>query len=154
MVGTVLWLGGWTLSLVLAYYVVRQRRTPTSTIAWLSVVLAFPYFGALAYLLIGTRKRPQAARGLRSPAGFVPYLPTAPLEIEDFLNRQGMLPASGNVYALHVEAKVARDSLLKLIDTAEREVFLLVYTFAYDQSGRKVLGAAAQRGRGTRELFR
>lgn len=149
MVGTVLWLGGWTLSLVLGYYVVRQRRTPTATIAWLSVVLAFPYVGALAYLLIGTRKRPQATRRLRLPAGFESDLPTVPSDIEDFFNRQGMLPASENVYILHVEAKVAREALLSLIESAEREIFLLVYTFAYDQSGRQVLealGAAAKRG--------
>ena len=75
---TLIWIAGWTLSLLLSYTIVRERRSPNSTTAWLVFVFAFPFVGALIYLLIGTRKRvgrsrrPYRKKGVPAPAGFAP----------------------------------------------------------------------------------
>src|SRR5690349_15053233 len=42
--------------------ILRERRPPASTIAWLLAVLAIPYVGVPLYLLLGSRK-------VRNPRG-------------------------------------------------------------------------------------
>ena len=41
------------LALIFVAHLVRQKRSPTSTIAWLLVVLLLPYVGVPLYLMLG-----------------------------------------------------------------------------------------------------
>ena len=47
---------GFLLALVLMANLLRQRRSPSSTIAWLLVILLLPYIGVPLYIMIGGRK--------------------------------------------------------------------------------------------------
>ncbi len=149
---------GWALALLLAYTLVRERRSPASTTAWLVLVLAFPFLGALIYLTIGTRKRGgPLRRRLRVPKGFedAPQRQHSPNGVEAFVSRLGMLPASDNVVRIHPEAGAARRALLEVIDGAQHELHFLIYDFLRDASGREVLTAierAAARGVAVRML--
>src|SRR5579883_2991556 len=44
------------LALVFASFLVRERRPPGSTLAWLLIILLIPYVGIPLYFLIGGRK--------------------------------------------------------------------------------------------------
>ena len=149
---TLIWIAGWTLSLLLSYTVVRERRSPNSTLAWLVFVFAFPFVGVFVYLLIGTRKRVgRLRRRLRAPRNFAgaPLSQHPARSVEDFISRLGMLPATDNAVRIHTEASVARAELLSVIDGAQNDLSFLVYDFLRDQSGREVLASierAAARG--------
>ena len=47
---------GFLLALVLMAGLLRQRRSPSSTIAWLLVILLLPYLGVPLYIMFGGRK--------------------------------------------------------------------------------------------------
>lgn len=155
---TLIWIAGWTLSLLLSYTIVRERRSPNSTTAWLVFVFAFPFVGALIYLLIGTRKRVgRSRRRLRPPRQFAgaSLKPHGSRGLEDFISRLGMLPATDNHLLIHTEARLAREELIRVIDSAQRELHFLVYDFFRDASGKAVLAAierAAARGVNVRLL--
>src|SRR6516165_3414451 len=47
---------GFLLALVLLAHLLGQRRSPSSTIAWLLMILLLPYVGVPLYLMFGGRK--------------------------------------------------------------------------------------------------
>ena len=53
---------GFLLALVLMADLLRQRRSPSSTIAWLLVILMLPYVGVPLYIMFGGRKIKRMAR--------------------------------------------------------------------------------------------
>ena len=53
---------GFLLALVLMAGLLRQRRSPSSTIAWLLVILLLPYIGVPLYIMFGGRKMRRMAR--------------------------------------------------------------------------------------------
>ncbi len=158
LANTLVFVAGWTLSLLLGYAIVRERRSPASTTAWLALVLAFPFVGAVIYLAIGTRKRAgRLRRQLRTPKGFEPAaaIEHGARSVEEFIARLGMPLATDNALRVHIDAATARRELLALIDGAQSELTFLVYDFHRDASGAEVLAAierAAARGVNVRML--
>ena len=59
---------GFLLALVLMAGLLRQRRSPSSTIAWLLVILLLPYIGVPLYIMIGGRKMKRDGPAARSPS--------------------------------------------------------------------------------------
>ena len=57
---------GFLLALVLLAGLLRQRRSPSSTIAWLLAILLIPYVGVPLYIIFGGRKMRRLAR-LKEP---------------------------------------------------------------------------------------
>ena len=53
---------GFLLALVFLAYLIRQKRSPASTMAWLLLVLFLPYVGVPLYLMFGGRKMSRMAR--------------------------------------------------------------------------------------------
>ena len=53
---------GFLLALVLMAGLIRQRRSPSSTIAWLLVILFLPYIGVPLYIMLGGRKMKRMAQ--------------------------------------------------------------------------------------------
>ena len=53
---------GFALALVLLAHLVGQQRSPSSTIAWLLVILLLPYIGVPLYLMFGGRKMRRMAQ--------------------------------------------------------------------------------------------
>ncbi|MCC6560081.1 MAG: PLDc N-terminal domain-containing protein [Xanthomonadales bacterium] len=142
----------WLLALVLAFEVVHERRAPAATLAWVALLLLLPVLGLLLYLLLAARKVPRPA-----PRPCAPDLPesvcmptAAAPALERMLRRFGVPPATlGNALHFALTPDAARSDLLAVIDSAERELWVLVYAFFDDASGREVmtaLTAAARRG--------
>ena len=150
----------WSIRIVMLM-IVPLRRSPEATRSWLLLILFVPILGLILYLLIGRPKFP-AWRTDRAK-GLLPFFATlasrlaaaAPPRdglppVQALAERLGRLPAvRGNriEFSEDYDGDVTR--LISDIDGAREHVRLLVYIFADDAVGRRViaaLGRAVQRG--------
>lgn len=142
----------------------RRHRQPDSRAAWLLVVIAVPYLGALLYVLlgetdIGARRRARLHRVMSELPIPVPEAQTArqstavsPLYEPLFRVGQsisGYRPAGGNLAQLMANSDAAIDRMVSDIDAATDHVHLLFYIWLTDGNGTKMIDAvkrAAMRG--------
>jgi cardiolipin synthase len=144
----------------------RQNRQPDSRAAWLLVVIALPYLGAIAYVLLGEtdigRKRvarmkqvltalprPDGAEGWSVPdhAPSVPELYQPLFQVGRSIS--GYAAVGGNGAELMADSDRAIDRMVADIDAARDHVHLLFYIWLTDHNGMKVVEAmtrAARRG--------
>jgi cardiolipin synthase A/B len=142
----------WVITLFMCVEILRQRRSPLSTIVWLLTVLLLPYIGVLLYLLIGMQKvrsEQKRVRGVKLPAEAV--VPDGEIDALDrLLRRFGTPPATrGNRLHLHVTPARACAALIELIEGAQRTLWMQIYTIHPDGTSQRVLEAlerAAARG--------
>ncbi|WP_454883223.1 cardiolipin synthase [Sphingomonas oryzagri] len=148
------------------HILLRRHRQPESRMAWLVVLIALPYAGALSYLLLGStsvgRKRitrlrnttdilprPDVAPGWEAPQNapgdLTPY--------EGFFrvgsSISGYGPVGGNRAELMADSDATIARMVDDIDRSERSVHLLFYIWLADNNGTKIANAlkrAAQRG--------
>ena len=145
------------------------RRSPAATRSWLLLIFFLPIPGLVLFLAIGTPRFPhwRAAR-FRSLQPFFAGLTTrlasaaperegAEQDVAELAARLGRLPAvAGNSVEFLDDYDAAIDRLIADIDAARHHVRLLVYIFADDAVGLKVIAAlrrAIARGVACRVLF-
>lgn len=144
----------------------RPHRDPTSRLAWMVVVLALPFAGVLAYILLGETNigrrrvarlkkifdglpRPQTASGWDAPEN-QPDLSdrVAPLfNVAESIN--GYAPTGGNRARLMQDSDATIDGMVADIDAATHHVHLMFYIWLTDTNGTKMVDAlkrAAARG--------
>ncbi len=149
---------GFFLATLLLSRVLRERRPPGSTFAWLLAIALVPWVGVPLYLVFGGRKlKRMAARKARIYAD----APVAPRELGT--NTQRMLsssgappPASGNRMELLPTGEAAFAALLALTDGATRSIEIAMFIFAGDEAGRPFLDhltEKAQKGVAVRLLL-
>ncbi|MFV0409442.1 MAG: cardiolipin synthase [Paracoccus sp. (in: a-proteobacteria)] len=144
--------------LCLFHILMRRHRAPVSRLAWICVVLAVPYLGALAYLLLGSTNigrsrvarlkaafarltRPDAAPGWDAPenAADLPELYEPLFRVGKSIN--GYPAIGGNRARLMENSEAAINQMVADIDAAEHHVHTLFYIWLDDHSGRKVAEA-------------
>ena len=137
----------------------RRHRTPESRAAWLLIVIALPYLGAILYILLGETDigRKRLARLNRIEAALPPLSPAPAAEIPEGLNDVFALgrsishfPAVGdNQGELLPEGIPAVDRMIADIDAARDHVHVLFYIWLDDDVGTRFAEAlmrAAARG--------
>lgn len=149
-----------------AHVLLRRHRQPESRMAWLVVLAAVPYLGALAYLLLGTTsigasriaRLKDSAKLLPSPAAAAgsdaPECRPGQLGEHEALFRvgrsiSGYEAVGGNRAQLMADSDAMIASLVADIDAARETVHLLFYIWLGDHNGGKVAEAlerAARRG--------
>jgi cardiolipin synthase len=139
---------GFLLALVLLAYLIRQRRSPASTMAWLLLVLFLPYVGVPLFLMFGGRKMSRMARRkadvydrsrprLACPSGG---------GIERFLLSYGGPPAcGGNRVELLTGGEQAFGFLLQMIEGAQSTIHITTYILGRGDVGREIVARLAQR---------
>ncbi|MFT4158725.1 cardiolipin synthase [Shinella sp.] len=157
------------VGLAAAHILLRPHRQPESRAAWLLLVMALPYAGALAYLFLGQtnvgRRRVERLRaafhGLPHPqeaAGWPAAPPVADASEALFAVGRSIsayVPVGGNSARLMENSDVAIDAMVADIDAATDHVHLLFYIWLADRNGTKVAEAvqrAARRGVACRVL--
>jgi cardiolipin synthase len=146
---------------------VLMRRLPTAvTTSWIVLILVFPIFGAVAYLLVGesrigrhrlSRERavhPTYAAYLDQLREHTEHMPSEMSAIDRRLAREaeaadGLPVLAGNEVRLLADADACFDQFVRMIDDAERS--LLLEFFIWHPAGRVGEVAAAllrARGRG------
>jgi cardiolipin synthase len=155
--------------LVVFGVLLRQRREPTATLAWLLAIVFLPLFGLVAFLLFGRRLARSTRRRL---AAFEPQLEEAlnlaasalgsegdPIDRLEDSRSEGLVrlagcesPAwlsGGNEVQILDGAAATYRSFLHAFDEAEHHIHLLFYIFRPDETGDMILDrlvAAARRG--------
>jgi cardiolipin synthase len=144
----------------------RPHRQPESRLSWSVVVLALPYMGAIAYLLLGEtnigRKRVARLRQILNDLPRPEDIPgwSVPHDAPEALGKwaplfkvgesiSGYQPVGGNVARLMEDSDAAIDEMVADIDAASDHVHLMFYIWLTDSNGVKIVEAlkrAASRG--------
>ncbi|MBD8527964.1 cardiolipin synthase [Pseudomarimonas arenosa] len=147
--------------LVLAVWIVLQKRSPFATLAWLFALAALPVLGFVVYFFLGPQKikrqrlrRQRLRQQSRCEASAAPELEAGLRRRKQRLSRlvekaTGAPLASAERIDLLVDGKATFAALLQAIATARQHVHLEYYIFEPDDVGQKVIQAlcdAVERG--------
>jgi cardiolipin synthase A/B len=133
---------GFLLALVLVANLLRERRPPASTIAWLLGIALIPYVGVPLYLMVGGRKiKRMAARKkhlTRSVAGNgSPDIPAPPGLVSV---SPGLFPVrGGNDISLLLTGEETYASLVGMIDGAASSIDVTTFILGKDSTGGAIL---------------
>ncbi len=149
-----------------ARVLLRPHRDPAARVAWIAVLLALPFVGVLAYILLGEtsvgRRRiarveqvssempgPEEAPGWPGavPAESIPANFARLFDVGRSIS--GYSPVGGNRAELMADSDAAIDRMVADIDAATDHVHLLFYIWLPDTNGGKMVEAlkrAAGRG--------
>lgn len=147
--------GGYLL--VLAAWIVLEKREPIATLSWLLVLAWLPVVGLLIYHLFGPRRiRRQRLKRLRARSGLPADWQEAPAERSDkagltrlIASCSGHDASSARAVELLVDGRETFAALLAAIADAQQHIHLEYYIFEPDQTGtrlRDALIARAQAG--------
>ena len=146
-------IGAVLLPLLVIPDLLRVRRSPGASLAWLLGVVLLPYVAVPLYLVFSGRKLPLRKRRRRqkaelrlADAGEVPEERATDL---DRLLRRLQLPgaSNGNRLTLESDGMEAWQAVCRIIDGAQRSLHVAIYILADDASGRDVLARLAERAR-------
>jgi cardiolipin synthase len=139
---------GFVLALVFLANLLRQRRSPSSTVAWLLIILLLPYVGVPLYVMFGGRKMNVLAR--RKQRIYTP--PEAKLGEADaagtarLLASFGIPPArEGNRFELVKDGVDAYNRVLRLFDEAKSTIHITTYILGADEGTRALLDRLTRR---------
>lgn len=140
--------------LLLACYIVLQKREPVATLSWLLSLAALPYIGLLVFYLFGPQKitRQRLRRG-RSREGMSTYSLVCPADGHcDELTRvgqatTGLAPSTATGVDWLVDGAATYAAILAAIAAARRHVNLEYYIFEPDHAGTALRDALVARVR-------
>jgi cardiolipin synthase A/B len=135
---------GLLLSALLLGDVLKQRRAPASTAAWLLIIVLLPFVGVLLYLLFGARKlaRPRHRLGRLPPSRYQEVDESKAHGIDLLLRGLGLAGAIAHQQVrLHQSPEQALAELLELIKSAHTRVIVDMYDLADDVVGRQIFSA-------------
>ncbi len=139
-------------------WVLQQRRSPQSALAWILFIVTAPYVGVPLFFALGIRKRGTLYEYLEFapdpetplPAAATPDTPHHPL---DDMFRRLDLPAAetGHRLALETDPKSARLSLERLVGEADTSLDIVLYRLDPDPFTAAFMTAVTEAvGRGVR----
>lgn len=138
---------GFVFALLLLSHILRERRSPTSTLAWLMGIIFIPYLGVPLYLVLGGRKMMRRAEAK-------PALPEYPAQ-RPFEDTNAVLvfdpdsgwfpPTPGNRITFLFKGDQAFREIVELINSAQRSVFITTFIIGKDETGECILAALAQK---------
>ena len=157
-----------------AGHALLYKRDPRSALGWIVVCLAFPGVGFCFYWLLGVNRIRTRARGWQASGRGIEWIPSRSgceikspdqipsfpasnlsvlLNLSDAITRRPLV--SGNHLEPFFTAFETFSAMLKVIEKAQKSVFLSTYIFGTDAIGRQfidVLKKAAERGVDVRVL--
>lgn len=149
---------------LIAGFIVLERRSPTATLAWIAVVASLPLVGVAVYLLIGPRhlQRKRLRLGLaRDRIGRLllewKEARAKVLSLQGQLMRAGaqlghLPPEEAQEAQLFLNGDDCYDALVAAIAGARHHIHLEYYIFNDDQSGKRIIDALIERARAGTEV--
>lgn len=139
---------------VLAGWIILQKREPAATISWVLSLAVLPYVGFLIYFALGPQKiKRQRLRRSRSRDGLDSHqvqCPPGEVCTELALLGQattGLPPSSATAVDLLVDGAATYDALVEAISQARNHVHLEYYIFEPDRTGERIRDALIERAR-------
>ncbi|WP_068418067.1 cardiolipin synthase [Planctomyces sp. SH-PL62] len=139
---------GFGLAIVFVAYLLRQKRSPASTLAWLLVIVLAPYVGVPLYILFGGRKMIRmAARKAPVYVGTAQRSsPSIDSDTERLLRSYGVPEArAGNHVAIMETGEESYARLMELIDEARSTIYITTFILGDDEVGRALISALARK---------
>lgn len=132
----------YTLVMIALVCMLRGRRSPGATIAWLLSFFMIPYFGVIAYFLFGGTKLrhhqnlPNSLRARASqrtsPAATAKLHPEG-ASLRSLVENYGLPPVTvGNRLHLCLDGAEMYEHMIELIDSAEESLWVLTFIFSSD----------------------
>ena len=123
--------------------IVRQRRSPASSLTWLITILLLPLIGIPLFWLFGSRKIKRIARD-KPHVELTPLQPTAvgvghPGVTQAAAHLGSEAITRGNTLKFHEGGEDAFADLMSLIDGAKRSIHIETYVLKADATGRAIV---------------
>ena len=139
---------GFILALALLSHILRERRPPTSTLAWLMAIIFIPYLGVPLYLIFGGRKmlskaekKPELAPNRDEPFYDAPINNAYLLEPDN-----GIFPPSTNNHITFLpKGEQAFQTIVDLIHHARHSIFAATFILGKDETGSAIVHALAKK---------
>ena len=139
---------GFLLALVLMAGLLRQRRSPSSTIAWLLVILLLPYIGVPLYIMIGGRKMKRMAQR-KEPifhAKADSHRHDHGGNVDRLLASYGVPPpTAGNQVELVTSGVDAYERVIRLIEHARSTIHITTYILGRDEGSQALVDCLTRR---------
>jgi cardiolipin synthase A/B len=144
---------------LIATFILFERRSPTATLAWITMVAALPLVGVAIYLLVGPRRLQRKKLRLRLTRRRIGELlrewkqaRAKRLSLEGQLMRAGaqlghLPPEEARELRLFIDGDDCYDALVAAIADARHHVHLEYYIFRDDMSGLRIVAALEERAR-------
>ncbi|OUW16355.1 MAG: hypothetical protein CBD18_07030 [Opitutales bacterium TMED158] len=137
--GTVL---GFSLALVLIARLMREKRRPSATVAWMLGIILIPYVGVPLYLIFGGRKVTKLTQR-KNPLNLIPGN-----EEEEILRASPFgVVSKGNRTEFQKSGVEAFEGLVSAIRAAKSSIDITTFILSHDTIGRTVVHELSQRAR-------
>lgn len=144
------------LVIIVALNILRQKRTPAGTVAWLFTIFFIPYLGIFLYFIFGGRKTKRIANQKSNiQLDETNIIPIEKTNDFDKLLRFYKIPGAteGNKIHLCATGEDAFNQLILSIATAQKSIFLLTFILAEDEIGEEIVNRLAERARAGVKVF-
>lgn len=139
---------GFILALAFLSHILKERRSPTSTLAWLMAIIFIPYIGVPLYLMLGGRKMINKV-GTKPALATETSAPCASADICDvplFEHGNGIFPPSAhNHVTLMPEGEHVFQAIIALIRNSRHTIYIATFILGKDDTGRAIVDALAQK---------
>jgi cardiolipin synthase len=139
---------GFILAVPVIARMLRQRRSPAGTLAWLLIMVLAPYVGIPLYLALGGRKMRRLADS-KTAIKLSEQVQPLPGRIQemDTLLRSYAIPgaSSGNQLTLCHTGEEGYKSLVELIEGAKESLWVSTFILHPDAVGRDIIDRLARR---------
>lgn len=133
---------GTLFAVLLVGHILRQRRNPASTLAWLLFVVTLPWLAVPVYLTFGTRKLQPRLAGATAPRHMA--LENTPLG--RLLDSAAVSPLrSGHAVQWHADGEAAHRALMHILEHARHRLDISLFLLRDDAAGRAFCDALVAR---------
>ncbi len=133
---------GFGLAFVLIARLMREKRRPSNTFAWLLVIVLIPYIGVPLYLLFGGRKIARLTRNKESLTLISDTNAEATVSVSPF----GLITRGNRSDFLHT-GKQAFNTLVEQIQQAKESIDIATFILSHDASGRRIVRELSEKSR-------
>jgi cardiolipin synthase len=139
---------GFILALAFLSHILRERRSPTSTLAWLMAIIFIPYLGVPLYLIFGGRKmiskaetKPKLSQDKSKPCCDT-YISKGYL----FEPGDGIFPPSADNHITFLpKGEQAFQTILDQIENARHCIYIATFILGKDETGSAIVQALARK---------
>ncbi len=137
---------GFILALVLLAHILKQRRSPSSTLAWLMAIVFVPYIGVPLYIIFGGRKMTRMTKTKQLLSESATSEIDRRASISNLQVFPGGFPATrGNKVILLTSGSQAFRRIMALIRSAEKTIFITTFILGRDATGRAIVETLAEK---------
>jgi len=144
---------GFALALFLVARLLREKRAPANTFAWLLAILLLPWVGVPLFLIFGGRKLRRLADQKTPVRPTLPAVAAHPAEFtgapiaHTMISAGAAPPVAGNSLRFLTTGEDAYAELERQIRAARHTIHITTFILGRDDTGRRIVRLLAERAR-------